>query len=211
MLSHSSTRAQTIVWSVAAWTCPPISGSRRSSRIYNQSQLNRIIPSYALLSQTVFDWEDEWVVVPASNPMSTAVIESSVHSSPWQLIGPTRWVIVDRLHVRLISSTQLPFHSKLSCNWRNSTSFSSSPVRPSPRCKGNVNWATSASICLNPLRKASGSYEESCSNPTVSKNILAIDLRPRTLGGGDAAWREGWLPYRTLRQAEIAYPFCSVT
>jgi hypothetical protein len=36
MLSHSSTRAQTIVWRVAAWTCPPISGSKRSSKIYHQ-------------------------------------------------------------------------------------------------------------------------------------------------------------------------------
>jgi hypothetical protein len=74
---------------------------------------------------------------------------------------------------------RLPFHSKLSCNWRNSRSLSSSPRgRPSSRWRGRIICATSASRCLKPLLSASGSYEESCR--VISRGYILVQAPSNT-------------------------------
>lgn len=134
-----------------------VPASREGSPIRIPSEKGAL-QSYVFLLQIVVDWVDEWVIIPASSPKSIVITMLSVHLYPSKSNDPKKSVVAGKLPLANYTKRNVPFHSKLSCNRRNSSNLSSSPpTLPSCRWSGKVSWATSASICLNPRLKANGS------------------------------------------------------
>lgn len=84
---------------MAACTCPPISGSKRSSRIYVSHGQESRIRLYELPAQTAVGLENEVRAGLALNPELKAVTGLFARSFPSQSSDPSKLTIFDKLHV----------------------------------------------------------------------------------------------------------------